>query len=51
MDQLTLILNTLNRLEVRGSENLTRLLGCIQALEKMKEGHDNGDQNEQGKGT
>ena len=37
MDQLTLILNTLNRLEVRGSENLTRLLGCIQALERLRD--------------
>ena len=34
---LTLLLNTLNRIEVCGAENLTRLLGCIQTLERMKE--------------
>lgn len=46
MDKLTLIITTLNRLEVRGRENLTRLLGCIQELEKMKEAcaHDPDDQ-------
>ena len=26
---------TLNEIEVRGSENLDRLLGCIQTIEKM----------------
>lgn len=36
MDQLTLILNTLNRVSVSGRENLTRLLGCIQALERLQ---------------
>lgn len=45
MDTLTLILTTLNRLEVRGRENLSRLLGCIQAIEKLKEeaSHDRDD--------
>lgn len=45
-ETLTLILTTLNRIDVRGRENLTRLLGCIQALEKLKEGcaHDADDQ-------
>lgn len=46
MDKLTLILNTLGRIEVRGRENLLRLLGCMQELEKMKEAqsHDADDQ-------
>lgn len=34
--------NTLNQIEVRGSENMDRLLGCIQTIEKMiKEGKEN----------
>lgn len=37
MDRLTLIIHTLSRVEVCGKENLSRLLGCIQELEKMKE--------------
>ena len=45
MDRLTLIINTLCRIEVCGRDNLSRMLGCIQELEKMKEeqehdGHD-----------
>lgn len=39
MDQLNVIASvifTLNKLEVRGKENLNSLLGCIQALEKLK---------------
>ena len=39
MDQLTIIASvifTLNKLEIRGKENLDGLLGCIQALEKLK---------------
>lgn len=45
-ETLTLILNTLNRIEVSGRDNLTRLLGCIRELEKMKEArqHDAHDQ-------
>ena len=37
MDKLSLIIHTLNHIEVSGKGNLTRLLGCIQELEKMKE--------------
>lgn len=34
--------NTLNQIEVRGSENLDKLLGCIQTVEKMiREGEQN----------
>lgn len=29
--------NTLNQIEVRGSENMDRLLGCIQTIDKMIE--------------
>lgn len=36
MDRLTLILQTLNRVEVSGRDNLSRMLGCIQELEKMR---------------
>lgn len=45
-ETLTLILTTLGRIEVRGRENLTRLLGCIQTLERLKEAcdHDADDQ-------
>lgn len=37
MDTLTLILNTLCRIDVRGKENLARLLGCIRELEKLRD--------------
>lgn len=37
MDQLTLIINTLGRVEVRGVENLSRLLGCIRELERLRD--------------
>ena len=37
MDRLTLILQTLNRVEVSGRDNLSRMLGCIQELEKMRD--------------
>ena len=46
MNTLELIINTLNRIEVCGRDNLSRLLGCIQELEKLKEdmAHDRDDQ-------
>lgn len=31
------VISTLDRVEVRGRENLDRLLGCMQALEKIAE--------------
>lgn len=30
------LISTLNRIEVKGKENLDMLLGCIMTLEKMK---------------
>ena len=33
--KIALIINTLNQIEVKGSDNLDKLLGSIQALEKM----------------
>lgn len=40
MDQiitiLTKVIYTLNHVEVRGKENLDSMLGCIQALERLK---------------
>lgn len=30
------IIDTLNKIEVHGKDNLDRLLGCIQALEEIK---------------
>lgn len=35
------IINTLNVIEVRGKENLDRLLGAILALEAVKKAQDN----------
>lgn len=35
------IINTLNGVEVRGKENLDRLLGAILALEAVKKAQDN----------
>lgn len=49
-DTLIAIIRTLNGISVCGSENLNRLLGCIQALESMvadmskPEGKENGRQ-------
>ena len=31
------IIYTLNLVEVHGADNMSRLLGCIQELQKMKE--------------
>ena len=33
---LARVIYTLNRVEVKGKENLDSLLGCIQTLEKLK---------------
>lgn len=49
-EKLAQILRTLNQISVQGSQNLNRLLGCIQAIEQMlteislqdKETNDNG---------
>ena len=35
--KIALIINTLNQIEVRGYNNLNKLLGCIQALEEILE--------------
>ena len=45
MNRIDLILQTLERVAVSGRDNLSRLLGCIQELEKMKEesNHDHHD--------
>ena len=43
-NRLYALKKTLNEIEVRGSENLDRLLGCIQTIEKMIA---EGEQNEQ----
>ena len=34
-NDIELVLKTLNRLEVRGKDNLDMLLGCILTLEKL----------------
>jgi hypothetical protein len=34
-NRLYALKKTLNEIEVRGSENLDRLLGCIQTIDKM----------------
>lgn len=36
MDTLTNVIYTLNLVEVKGKENLNRLLACIQTLEEFK---------------
>lgn len=36
LDTLTSVIYTLNLIEVKGKENLNRLLACIQALEDFK---------------
>lgn len=36
LDVLSKLIATLNRIEVKGKENLDMLLGCIQTLEKLK---------------
>lgn len=34
-NQLAQVINTLNRIEVHGKDNLDMLLGCIMLLERM----------------
>ena len=34
-DRIAAVIVTLGKVEVHGKDNLTRLLGCIQELEKM----------------
>lgn len=50
MEIIRMIIKSLNQIEVKGADNLDRLLGCIQGLERldkvMKEAHNNGDQDE-----
>lgn len=36
LDYIKRLIATLDTIEVRGKENLDRLLGCIQLLEKIK---------------
>ena len=38
---LNALLATLNQIEVKGKQNLDRLLACIQTLERMKEEAEN----------
>ena len=51
MKIIRLIINTLNQIEVKGAENLDRMLGCIQGLERldkaMEEHHDDNDEQKQ----
>ena len=52
MEIIEKIIKTLNVIEVRGAENLDRLLGCIQGLERLnaaidaQEAKGNEDRNE-----
>ena len=46
-NRLYALKKTLNEIEVHGSENMDRLLGCIQTIEKMiKEGENEHAANE-----
>lgn len=38
------VVHTLEKVEVRGSENMDRMLGCIQALGKMEQEMGNSEQ-------
>lgn len=45
--RMNLVITTLNRIAVSGSDNMNRLLGCIQELEKLRkeiEKHDDHDE-------
>ena len=50
MEIIQLIIKSLNQIEVKGKDNMDRMLGCIQGLERLdralEEAHNNGDQNE-----
>lgn len=51
MELIRLIIRTLNQIEVKGAENMDRLLGAIQGLEKldkaMEAQHENNNEQEQ----
>jgi hypothetical protein len=50
MEIIRSIINALNHIEVKGADNMDRLLASIQGLERLdkalEEAHNNGDQNE-----
>ena len=48
MDRLSLIINTLCHVQVAGKDNLSRMLGCIQELEKIREEQAHEAENKQG---
>lgn len=43
---LSQIINTLETIEVKGKDNLSKLLGCISALEQLAQEEDNGRQDD-----
>lgn len=50
MEIIQIIIKSLNQIEVKGAENLDRMLGCIQGLERLDtalEGTKNDYNNEQ----
>ena len=50
MEIIRMIIKSLNQVEVKGADNLDRLLGCIQGLERLDaamEGTKNDSNNEQ----
>lgn len=47
-DVIQIVINTLDSVEVRGKDNMSKLLGCIQALEKIIEQARNETQSEDG---
>jgi len=55
MDYLRLIIKTLNQIEVKGADNMDRMLGCIQGLERLdkeldkKEGAEKNDHHDEPK--
>ena len=42
-DRIAAVIVTLNKIEVHGRDNLTRLLGCIQELDKLMNEEDKAD--------
>lgn len=44
-ENIMAIINTLNSVEVRGKENLDKMLGCIMLLEKMMTEENKGENN------
>lgn len=47
IETIQMVINTLNHIEVHGRDNLSRLLGCIQKLDEMKESMYRDSYNEQ----